>query len=298
MTEDPAGQAFNPYLYAGNNPLMYVDPDGEFFTELFSAICPGLGTLLGAMLDGAAISAATNVAVQLSMTGQVNWNAVGQSAIGGAIGAGVFNMVGGVSDAFGFAQGGIEKIAMHSIAGGISSSLQGGNFWSGAIGAGVGQALSPTIMGMTGNNGFGSIAGAALVGGAASWATGGDFVQGALAGGYGMAFNELGRHAWFDTREERSPVDKFNDAKRSVNKYGPDVLGVAGSGLQMVPHPGVKGVGFGLALAGNAWGGYNTYKNPTLSDSLFYIRGAIPFLPPIFGITSGSASMMYNYARP
>ena len=28
LTEDPAGQAFNPYLYAANNPLMYVDPDG------------------------------------------------------------------------------------------------------------------------------------------------------------------------------------------------------------------------------------------------------------------------------
>ncbi|NBV42959.1 hypothetical protein EBR96_09370 [bacterium] len=190
LSEDPAGQAFNPYLYAGNNPLAYVDADGEFFTELFSAICPGLGTLLGAMLDGAAISAATNAAVQLATSGQVNWNAVGQSAMGGAIGAGVFNVVGGVSGMFGFAQGGLEKIAMHGVAGGICSSLQGVDFWSGAIGAGVSQALSPGIMGST-TDPLGRIAGASLVGGVAAWATGGSFYHGALGGGFGMAFNEL-----------------------------------------------------------------------------------------------------------
>ena len=28
---DPALQGLNPYVYCGNNPLMYVDKDGEWF---------------------------------------------------------------------------------------------------------------------------------------------------------------------------------------------------------------------------------------------------------------------------
>ena len=34
VNEDPAGQGMNPYAYCGNNPLMYTDPDGEFFQFL------------------------------------------------------------------------------------------------------------------------------------------------------------------------------------------------------------------------------------------------------------------------
>lgn len=30
MTEDPAGQSLNPYLYCANSPLLYVDPNGEW----------------------------------------------------------------------------------------------------------------------------------------------------------------------------------------------------------------------------------------------------------------------------
>ena len=76
IQEDPAGQGLNPYAYCGNSPLIYTDPDGEWFTELFSAICPGLGTLLGAALDGGCISAAVNAGAQLATTGRINGQGV------------------------------------------------------------------------------------------------------------------------------------------------------------------------------------------------------------------------------
>ena len=41
---DPAEQFSNPYLAMGNNPVQYVDPDGEF---IFAAI--GIGLAIGAI---------------------------------------------------------------------------------------------------------------------------------------------------------------------------------------------------------------------------------------------------------
>ena len=46
---DPALQTTNPYLYCGNSPVMYVDPDGEFF---FSALIPGLGVFFRCCMLG------------------------------------------------------------------------------------------------------------------------------------------------------------------------------------------------------------------------------------------------------
>lgn len=90
---DPAGQYLNPYTYGPNNPLMYVDPDGEFFSELFSVFGP-IGSIIGALLDTAAVeaarSAAINVTMQWAFNGGVNWEDVGTSALRGGAMAGLF----------------------------------------------------------------------------------------------------------------------------------------------------------------------------------------------------------------
>jgi len=44
ITHDPAKQGLNPYAYCANNPLMYVDPDGEFWWIV--------GAVLGAVISG------------------------------------------------------------------------------------------------------------------------------------------------------------------------------------------------------------------------------------------------------
>jgi len=177
ITEDPASQFLNPYLYGENNPLSYVDPNGEWFFAV-----------LGAMMKGAFIGAFTNSAIA-AVNGEDVGQAMRQGFAGGALSAGIFHGIGSI----GLTTGSIEKIAMHGIGGGISSHLQGGDFLSGAIGGGVAQTFAPGIM--QNNSSFGRIAASSIVGGLSSGLAGGDPIRGAMAGGFGMAFNELGDHA-------------------------------------------------------------------------------------------------------
>ena len=97
VNEDPAGQGMNHYAYCGNNPLMYTDPDGQ----LFGIDDAFLIAMALTAAKGAAISAAVNASMQYVTTGQVNWNRVGQAAIGGAVGGVVFNGIGALSDKLG-----------------------------------------------------------------------------------------------------------------------------------------------------------------------------------------------------
>ena len=54
MQEDPAGQGLSAYAYCGNNPLVYVDADGEFFFALAAMIVDAAvkGAIAGAFIGG------------------------------------------------------------------------------------------------------------------------------------------------------------------------------------------------------------------------------------------------------
>lgn len=43
LDTDPAGQGFTPYAYAGNSPVIFVDPDGEFPWLFVGALALGAG---------------------------------------------------------------------------------------------------------------------------------------------------------------------------------------------------------------------------------------------------------------
>lgn len=52
ISPDPAKQYINPYLYAGNNPVTYIDPNGDF-AFLVAMI---IGAIVGAYFGGAAVN--------------------------------------------------------------------------------------------------------------------------------------------------------------------------------------------------------------------------------------------------
>jgi RHS repeat-associated protein len=87
---DPAGQFSSPYNGMGNNPVIMVDPDGEF---VFTAILGPLGVVIdaalwGAVFNGGIYSASTVITGQAWDWGQFG-SSVAKGAVAGAISGGV-----------------------------------------------------------------------------------------------------------------------------------------------------------------------------------------------------------------
>ena len=88
------GGVFNPmnnavYAFSYQNPVKYVDPDGE---------CPNCITAAGGALVGAIIGGGIEAGMQLYKNGKItSWKAIGGSAAQGAITGGVAGFTGGAS---------------------------------------------------------------------------------------------------------------------------------------------------------------------------------------------------------
>jgi hypothetical protein len=273
LTEDPAGQGLNPYAYAGNSPLMYVDPDGEFFWivgMIIGAVAANWGkdlsrpNMLGETLMGAAIGAAAGagldfvaanaglrvkVVADLPYVGQVNLASM--DFVGpGLVGAGAAALAG--RDQFRQDQFNAQERA-HDMTGEFDSYYQTGGVES-------------------------------------------DFCY--PCGG-GMEDFQMGEQIRGRNSNDNKGMDPY--AREAINKYGPDTLGIIGSGLQMVPHPGVRVVGGGLVYTSMAWGStkaYSNYNELSTGEKFFSVLNlAPPYSYPIFGITRGSASLIYSVSQ-
>ncbi|NEN25325.1 hypothetical protein G3O08_17650, partial [Cryomorpha ignava] len=147
FTPDPAEQFSNPYLAMGNNPVMYVDPDGEFI----------IGALIGAAISGT-----------VGYISGKNAGLTGSNLLEYTLGSAV---IGGFS-------GGVGT----SVGAGVSASLSIGGFAGGAIAGAAGGAAGGFVGGFLGttfnNSTFGTNHNA-LNGGLKGAAIGG------LAGGIG-----------------------------------------------------------------------------------------------------------------
>jgi len=116
-------QNFNRYAYCLNNPLIYTDPDGEFFFSLF------LGPI-GAIIDAACWGAVINggfYAASTAITGQKwDWGQFGKSmavgAISGGVGAGAGMLTQGLK-VYGAIPGALVKGTIQGTAGGIAGGF-------------------------------------------------------------------------------------------------------------------------------------------------------------------------------
>ncbi len=145
---DPALQMTNPYIYCGNNPMTYVDPDGEWFFTILSGIIPGLQPFLPAaiQLDMSWMKGG----FQSAAAGGSFWQGAGKGLASGAAGVGASFLTAGVGNLFGHGLGswGTEllRAGAHGLIGGGMSTLNGNNFWQGfgtnAISSFAGSGLS------------------------------------------------------------------------------------------------------------------------------------------------------------
>lgn len=190
-------QSFNRYSYALNNPLTYVDENGEVFwfivgaAALINGVINGIqkakhgGTFLGGFWRGAVVGGLS------AMTGMFIGSAVG--GFGGALLAGVGSGV---------------------IAGGLSAGLNRGNIIDGLWKGGLTGLLSAGTSSLIGG-GIGAIAGG-FVGGASSVALNGGNLGESIIGGIAGAAISYGTYhltKYYAYKQSNANVYGINDYK-------------------------------------------------------------------------------------
>ncbi len=141
FTPDPAEQFANPYLAMGNNPVVYVDPDGEF---IWAPIIIGamIGSFTGAVGAGMSGASAGNIMASFGIGALAG-------AIGGAVGG---SFSGGLGFGSGALQGGTSGFSAGFVNGAGNAYLNGANFGEGLMeglkGGGIGAATGAMIGGV------------------------------------------------------------------------------------------------------------------------------------------------------
>ena len=201
-------QNFNRYSYCLNNPLKYVDKDGEFwFLPAIIAFVVNYATTgitkgdwglknIGSSLVMSAV-ALVSYGVGMGITGALAKTAILSQSVIGGISAGVAG----------------------SVTGAMSSLMAGGNIGRGAligfVSGLVGNALSGINMKSIWLEGVSNVAAGGLIGGATSLVSGGDFWSGFGTGAISATLGwALGKGADYVKDAVRR-----NEIQREVEKY-------------------------------------------------------------------------------
>ncbi|MGG5209254.1 RHS repeat-associated core domain-containing protein [Chryseobacterium sp. MIQD13] len=188
-------QSYDRFSYVLNNPLLYIDIDGN------EPITIGFGL---AIAIAAAIGITTKIIIN-AINGLPVWYGLGKAAVTSAVMGAVSFGIGSVatSAAVGFIGKAALQAGMHAMSGGIMSTLESGNFGSGFLSGAVSSLISSGIQALgtnfTGNgamqdanrnyismNSFGRsdlmkavmVAAGGISGGISSTIAGGNFWQG------------------------------------------------------------------------------------------------------------------------
>lgn len=213
INQDPMDlQAYNRYTYVRNNPLMYTDPNGQFWEWVLAAIIGAevakqldiIDTSTARLIQGIAVGVAIGSPQGFALGGLegavVAGTAAGfvssdfsiEGAIYGGISAGLFYGVGSLtgmhgadSKAFGELKH-LANIAGHAAVGCAMATAQGGKCSEGAASAGFAATFTPLVP-----KGTPGLMIASAIGGTASVLGGGKFANGAATAAFGYLFNQM-----------------------------------------------------------------------------------------------------------